>query len=109
MRIILLVFLVLSFSSFGQKGDGITLVQKSFNESENSFQLIFENFKKIESNKMPLFTKRLENYYKEIDSIEYISNGNKFVINFNKTEVSHEEISDILSHFDIYNFEIKRL
>ncbi|MEX2485460.1 MAG: hypothetical protein WED10_12895 [Brumimicrobium sp.] len=107
MRLLLIVFLALSVGSYSQNSEEVLSIQKQIDESSESMELKFENKKDIDSAKMSLFTKRLEEYYQELDKIEYLSHNDSFILYFNRMNVDQEKITDILTHFDIYNFEYK--
>lgn len=103
----MIIFLSLSLGSYSQNKDEVVSIQKQVNEDDNSMQLKFENKKNIDSSKLPLFIERLENYYQEIENIEYLSDNNSFIIYFREINVEQHKVTDILTHFDIYNFDYK--
>lgn len=66
----------------------------------------FTNHKDFEESKIDRFTSRLINYYEIVDNIEYNSQENLFIIDFNSLIIDEQELKEILSHFDVYHYSI---
>lgn len=107
LKTILLTIIILLFSNIAssQEQPTIELIETV---KESTFILSFENQRDIDINKMERFTSRLVNYYDEVNKINYNSEDNLFTIYFSKSPSELDYTSDFLSHFNVYNFTIKK-
>lgn len=101
---IALLFLFFSIGSYGQNTEE-TLITQTI--SNNHVELTFINVKTFDESKVDRFTSRLENYYQEVEKIEFYSNDNTFYIRFTSSALPEDvRLKEILTHFNIYNYSI---
>lgn len=99
-----LLFLFFSVTSFGQN-DEETLITQSI--TNNQVELTFINVKTFDESKIDRFTSRLENYYQEVEKIEFYSNNNTFYIRFTSAVLPEDiRLKEILTHFNVYHYSI---
>lgn len=95
----------ISLTGYTQSEDPVVLTEIVENDT---YVIEFKNTRVVDTNKLINLSSRIESIYEEIASAEYLSDSNTFKIKFHKSPSEIENLEDMLSHFNLYNYTITK-